>query len=183
MPQNLMTDATAVLAKIKAAFPAQRAVRFEPMANTVQDSEPHLTAEAFANKDDWTRLDGRWLDQAPNGYASALNFLSDAAVCFYIPAYMTADLRNELEHAEPLYQLISGFDTATRQQPIRVGSAETWTDYGKRRWSLLTTEQACAIVHYLEWHVKKDDEFLASLASEALAFFWYDRARQPRRDL
>ena len=96
---------------------------------------------------------------------------------------MAADLRKELERAEPLYQLISGFDTATWQRPIRAGSAETWTDYGERRWSLLTTEQACAIVHYLEWQVKKDDEFRASLASEALAFFWYDRASQRRKDL
>ncbi|MFL6735318.1 MAG: hypothetical protein ACJ8EY_11580, partial [Sphingomicrobium sp.] len=82
-----MSDAEKVVSEITAAFPARRPAPFEPMVNSINGDEPALTAAAFADKDDWTNLDWKWLDEAADGWASAMSFLSDEAACFYIPAY------------------------------------------------------------------------------------------------
>jgi hypothetical protein len=174
------TAAADVLVEIEAAFPAVRAARFEPMANSVQGEEPLLTGRAFSDKDDWTQLDSGWLDEAPDGWATALSFLSDEAICFYIPAFIAADLRGELERAEPAFHLAHGFDGFSRDQPIRPRAPETWTDYGKQRWSHLTSEQARAIVRYLEWRIAKDGTDIGHGIAEALSAFWYDRAKAPQ---
>ena len=165
-----------ILAEIEAAFPARRATRFDPMVNSVEGEEPLLTAEAFFDKDDWTRLDPKWLDEAPQGWATALSFLSDKAICFYIPAFIAADIRGELQRTEPTFHLTHGFDNFSRNQRIRPRASATWTDYAKQRWSYLASEQARAIVHYLEWRTEKDGLGIAYSASEALSAFWYDRA-------
>lgn len=176
--QSLGMECTAahVITEIEAVFPNRRSACFDPMINGVQGDEPRLTAVAFSDKDDWTQLESKWLDEAPNGWASALSFLADEAVCFYIPAFMSADLRGELERVEPVFHLVHGFDDFSRDQRIYPRRPETWTDYGKRRWSNLTFEQASAVVHYLEWRIKKDGSEVAIGASEALSAFWYDRA-------
>ncbi len=169
-----------VLTEIVAAFPARRAARFDPMANSVQGEEPLLTAKAFSDKDDWTWLDSKWLDEAPEGWATALSFLSDEAICFYIPAFISADLRRELERAEPTFHLTHGFNDFSRDQHIWPRAPETWTEYGAQRWSHLTLEQVRAVVHYLEWRIVKDGMGIAHGASQALSLFWYDRARAGR---
>lgn len=168
-----------VLSEIETAFPARRAARFIPMVNSAQGDEPRLTDKAFSDKDDWTQLDSRWLDQAPAGWASALSFLSDKAVCFYIPAFIAADLRGELQRAEPLFHLTHGFGNSTRGQRTEPKSPATRKGYAEQRWSHLTCEQARAIVHYLEWRIEKDGLELAYTASEALSAFWYERAAGP----
>lgn len=174
------TTVAYLLAEIVAAFPARRAARFDLMANSVQREEPLLTAEAFFDKEDWTRLDPKWLDEAPEGWATALSFLSDEAVCFYIPAFISADLRGELQRAEPTFHLTHGFDNFSRDRRIRPRASATWTEYVTQRWSHLTLEQARAIVHFLEWQVLKDGMAIAHGASEALSAFWYDRVTARR---
>lgn len=170
------TAAADLLTEIKAVFPARRAARFGPMANSIQGEEPLLTAEAFADKDDWTQLDSKWLDEAPEGWATALNFLSDEAICFYIPAFIAADLRCELQRAEPVFALTHGFTNFSRDQRIWPRSPETWTDYAKERWSHLSSDQVRAIVHYLEWRIDKDGPEIAYSESESLSTFWFARA-------
>ena len=180
--QGVMNDAAlAVLREIEAAFPTYRAARFEPMVNSVQGDEPMLTESAFSDKDDWTSLDSKWLDEAPDGWATALSFLSNEAICFYIPAYMVADLRGQLERVEPAFHLTHGFDDFSRDNRIWPGHAETWTDYGRERWSHLTATQAQAVVHYLEWRIERDGLDLAYTSQQALSAFWYDRASVERQ--
>jgi hypothetical protein len=118
--------------------------------------------------------------RSSRGLGTALSFLSDEAACFYIPAFIAADLRGELKRAEPAFHLTHGFDNFSRDQPIGPRAPETWTEHGKQRWSHLTSEQACAIVRYLEWRIAKDGMDVACAESEALSAFWYDRAKPPR---
>ena len=146
------------------------------MVNSDQGEEPLLTAEFFSDKSDWTSLDPTWLDRVPDGFGSALSFLSDEAICFYIPAYLSEDLKGNLKRVEPTFYLTHGFDSLSRDRRISPRRPETWTDYGKRRWSRLTMEQTSAVVHYLEWRLETDGIDLAYDASEALSAFWYDRA-------
>lgn len=170
-------SAAQILSEITIAFPARRNAPFDPIANSIQGDEPLLTANAFADKDDWTILDGKWLDECPDGWATALNFLSDEAVCFYIPAFIAADIRGEFDRVEVRYHLTHGFDKLSFNQPIYgLRGEQTWTSYGRRRWSHLSVEQARVIVHYLEWCVAERGLTSACGEAEALAAYWYDRA-------
>ena len=126
---------------------------------------------AFADKDDWTILDWKWLDEAADGWASALSFLSDKAACFYIPAYMVADMNDALERVDPTFPLTLGFDDFSRGSPISPHRPETWTEYSATRWSHLTKAQAQAVVHYLEWRLSLDDLGI----EQALRSFWHGR--------
>jgi hypothetical protein len=162
--------------EIRSAFPAIRPPMSEPLNNSMQGSEPLSIATEFQDKDDWTKLDAKWIDEAPDGWASALNFLSHEAVCFYLPAYLIADLHGRLERAEPSFQLTYGFDDLTRDQRIRPREDRTWTDYAKDRWARLTCPQVIAVVHYLEWRVANDPLQLEGAISEALDTYWRKRA-------
>lgn len=172
----MLNTAAAIIAEIHAVFPAEINTTFVPLVNSVQGDEPARTALAFADKQTWTKLDPDWLDCAPEGSASALSFLSDRAICFYIAAYMVADLNGALRRAEPIYHLTQGFTELSKDRRIWPRSAETWTDYSRARWSHLTKAQATAVVHYLEWHAVKDDQSWPNDAKEALSAFWYDHA-------
>jgi len=164
-----------IVEEIRAAFPAIRPPLSEPLNNSSQGSEPLSIVTDFHDKDDWTRLDAKWIDEAPDGWASALNFLSHEAICFYLPAYLIADLHGRLERAEPSFQLTYGFDDLTRDQRIRPQEDRTWTDYAKDRWARLTSCQVEAVVHYLEWRVANDPMRLESAVSEALDSYWRGR--------
>lgn len=56
-------------------------------------TEPYLLEKAFQGRKDWRVLDANFIDSAPDGFATALGFLSDEAFRFYLPAYVIADLR------------------------------------------------------------------------------------------
>ena len=162
--------------EVFAAFPAKRTAPFDPLVNSEQGDEPVLTAVAFADKEDWTVLDWKWLDEAADGWASALSFLSHEAVCFYIPAYLVADLHGALERVDPTFCLTLGFDDLGRGSRIWPRRPITWTEYSTQRWSHLTRAQARAVVHYLEWRASGDDFGNEQQIAEALASFWYERA-------
>ena len=59
--------------------------------------EPYLLEEEFKGKTDWQLLDSEFIDQAPDGLASALSFFSDEAFRFYLPAYLIADIDGKLK--------------------------------------------------------------------------------------
>src|ERR1700687_5966157 len=70
-----------------------------------EGDEPYLVEEAFKGKTDWRVLDPTFLDRAPDGYASALSFFSDEAFHFFLPAYMLADIRGQLDCTTPVFHL------------------------------------------------------------------------------
>lgn len=162
-------------AEIREAFPALRAEAFSPLVNSDQGQEPLGVAADFGNKEDWTALNSEWLDRSPNGLSSSLTFLSDCAVCFYLPAFLLADLKGELFSAEPSWHLTHGFTDVELGLRIWPRKTVTWTEYSAQRWATLTSRQALAVVHYLEWcaeHRAETDE----RERQALSNFWYARA-------
>jgi hypothetical protein len=171
-----MSDPKTLLSEITAAFPARRPAALEPIVNSSEGDEPALTAAAFADKNDWTTLDWKWLDEAADGWASALSFLSDTAVCFYIPAYMLADVNGALERVDPVFHLTHGFDGSSSRERVWADRSSTWAEYATNRWSSLTEAQANAVVHYLEWRLSRGDSFDGPIIGEALRSFWYRRA-------
>lgn len=175
------SSAATIIEELKAAFPAKRAAPFVPIVNSVQGDEPAQIAADFADKDDWTQLAPEWLDMVPDGFASALSFLGDEAIRFYIPAYLVADLMGALHRVDPTFPLFHGFTAMSRGERIRPRKEKTWTDFARARWDGLTQEQAAAVVHYLEWYVEKERP--AHQVVEALAAYWYVRAAGLQPDL
>jgi hypothetical protein len=173
MIANMDATLDQIANEVGQAFPAHRPFVFSPIVNSVQGDEPYDVARDFADKEDWTILTSEWLDASPGGLGSALSFLSDDAVCFYIPAYIMADLRGELNLVDPVFYLTHGIG-----QPCDQASTD-WGSYTRQRWALLTAPQALALVHYLEWCVAKDMLGLTHGIPEALAGFWYEHASRP----
>ena len=167
---------------MKVAFPAVRPVRFDPMVNSVLGSEPLEVEAAFSDKHNWIDLQPEWLDSATDGLASALSFLSDDAIRFYLPAYLVADLAGSLHRVDPTFQLVHGFDNMSRNARIWPRKTETWTDFARARWDGLTQPQAIAVVHYLEWRIEQNNIEIEYEIVQALAAYWYTRAAglQPR---
>ena len=173
-------SADAVIEEVRQAFPARRQGRFLPLVNSTQGDEPLRVIAAFDDKDDWTTLAPEWLDKVPSGLGSALSFLADEALRFYIPAYVVADMVSTLRMVDPAFALTNGFDRRSRNERGSPHGEQTRADRARVRWSGLTKEQALAIVHYLEWRVQRDRRDHGHIADnsivEALKTYWYDRA-------
>ncbi|MBN9277623.1 MAG: hypothetical protein J0I57_08310 [Hyphomicrobium sp.] len=171
------TSAEMILQELMRAFPATRQRAFAALVNTTRGHEPMAVAQAFRDKADWTTLDPDWLDAVPDGLSTALSFLSDEAVCFYIPAFLSADLNGRLGGADPVFALTYGFAHGVGEERIHPRQPRTWGDYARARWSALTRPQARAIVMYLEWRVVSRATPLEREAiAEALAKYWHARA-------
>jgi uncharacterized protein DUF6714 len=161
-------------------------------------SEPYDEVGAFVGKTDWSKVDSAMLDS----HYCALSFFSEAGFRFFLPAYLIADLREELLTADPLFHLWHGFATVSAEVPVgpqkfrrdsggktllnpkRYG-AMTWSDYARHRLSVFTLEEAKAIVAYMTYKREHDTMGLdKSRIDAALNEFWFDRAENsPAREI
>lgn len=172
-----MQEAKAIVDQIAAAFAAVPYPGDDRLRNSSEGEEPFLLQQDFKGKSDWRALDPGFLDQALEGFASALSFFTHEAFRFYLPAYMIADLRGQLQRADPLFHLTHGLDESSRSvqiNPRRYGE-RTWCDYSRERFAAFTRDEAQAVIAYLKW--KRDaDSFDRASIDEALAFYWSARA-------
>jgi hypothetical protein len=152
--------------------------------------EPYDEVGAFVGKTDWTKLDAKMLDV----HYSALSFFSEGGFRFFLPAYLVADLREELLTADALFHLCHGFITVSSEIPVgavtfrrdssgktllnpRRYGAMTWSDYARYRLSVFTREEAKAIVSYMMYRRERDTTGLdRARIDAALSQFWLDRA-------
>jgi hypothetical protein len=75
--------------------------------------EPAEVMAPFKERADWQNIDSALLD----GCYDALSFFSEAGLRFFHPAYLIADIREELHTAEPLFVLVHGFsDVSIKHQ-------------------------------------------------------------------
>ncbi len=167
----------ALIDEIYSAFPAQRPHCFNPLVNSQQGEEPFETAEAFADKTDWTELDGKWIDAAANGWGTALTFLSDEAACFYLPAWLVAELHGKTAQSDPAFNLSYGFTDDHWSSAARSPADTNWADYSCKRWSHLIPAQVMAVVHFLEWYAGRTDDISSAQARQALNNYWRPRTR------
>ena len=163
---------------IRAAFADAVHPGDDRLVDAWEGTEPAQVAAAFRGKADWRELDPSFLDGAPDGLGSALSFLGDDALRFYLPAYLLADLDGALRQADPPSCLTHGLDDSSRGErvnPRRYG-AWTWFEQRQRRFAGFTLAQAKAIVAYLEV-VAARDPFARPAIGQALANYWAARAR------
>ncbi|HKR09414.1 MAG TPA: DUF6714 family protein [Gemmatimonadaceae bacterium] len=165
--------------QIEAAFAPVPAPPAWCLSNSREGEEPALLEQEFRELHDWRLLTPEFLDRTPGGFASALSFFSDEAFRFYLPAYLLADLRGQLQRADVLFHLTHGLDNQSRDKlvnPIRYGS-RTWFDAMRHRFSIFDKAQREVIARYLEYRERVADiEPDRRAAREALDNYWRARA-------
>lgn len=138
-----------------------------------RDTEVLALERAFRGKDRWPDLQSDFLDDAPEGWASALSFFSDEAAAFYLPAYLVADLRGELQRVDPVFYLTHGLDGAYRSTHAKRGRI-TPQEQAQQRWRLLEPDQCAAVAAYLRSRSQGDVQEEGILL--AVELFWDARA-------
>lgn len=149
----------------------------ERLRNSNEGDEPFLVERDFRGKHDWRLLTAEFIDNSPDGLASALNFFSHAAFRFYLPAYLLADIEGKLERTDPVFHLTHGLERASADKPInpqRYGD-ETWSAYARERFANFTREEAAAVVAYLKFK-RQMDEFTCQEIDDALQNYWHQKA-------
>ncbi|MGB5844928.1 MAG: hypothetical protein WBG94_10820, partial [Anaerolineales bacterium] len=129
-----------------------------------------------------------------DAHSGSLNFFSEAGLRFFLPAYLIADLNEQLQVADPVFSLVHGFSNLSVGHKIgeqvfirRTGrdafinpkryGALTFHDYSRYRLSIFSREEAQAIVHFLEYKRGNDPHGInLDQIEAALTSFWYARA-------
>ncbi len=186
-----MIDRADVLAHIGSAFAATPYPGDAFLQGSFEGCEPYEETVAFRGKTDWQAIPADFLD----AHSAALSFFSEAALRFFLPAYLGADLREELQTADPVFHLTHGFSDFTVDAPtgarvfkIRSGKsvfvnprrygAMTFEDAARHRLSVFPREEAEAIVAYLRCRGERDRAGMDRRAIEAaLSAFWVQRSR------
>jgi hypothetical protein len=181
MTTEVIGDRERVVGLIREAFSGIEYPGDWCLRGSNEGEEPFLLEQEFKGKADWRTLDPAFLDQAPAGFGTALSFFSDEAFRFYLPAYLIADLDDQLQHADPVFNLCHGFDDAwmhKRINPRRYGE-RTWRDWARFKFAMFTQPQVTAIVAYLR--VKERSTVAAdptnAMIDHALRRYWLERAK------
>jgi hypothetical protein len=187
-----------IIAQIREAFGANHYPGDAFLQGSFDGCEPYEEVGAFIGKTDWTVLDSAMLD----GHYCALSFFSEGGFRFFLPAYLIADLKEELLTAAPLFHLWHGFASVSAEVPVgsqtfrrdssgitllnpRRYGAITWSDYAQYRLSVFTREEAQTIVAYMTYKREHATTNLdKSRIDAALIEFWFDRAENaPLREI
>jgi len=168
-----MADKEQIIAQITAAFADGEYPGDWRLRGSDLGDEPYLLEEEFKGKTDWRLLDAAFLDQAPDGFATALCLFSDEAFHFYLPAYLICDIRGQLKRCEPAFLLWHGLDDSSRHK--RLCGARTYFDYARYRFSIFNREQAAAVIAYLLLQ-REENGFARPMIDQALKNYWRERA-------
>ncbi len=185
-----MSDKKALIQQIHEAFRESEYPGDPFLLGSREGCEPYEEVSPFQGKDDWTGLDSEFLDV----HYSALSFLSDGGFRFFLPAYLIADLKDELNTADPVFHLTHGFHDSSVEVPTPSGvmvrkfgksvfvnprryGAMTSYDYARYRLAVFTKEEAQAIVDYLSYKRDSDPHGIQKeQIDEALLSYWLERA-------
>lgn len=152
-------------AQIKRAFALAPPPRRGHVVNSKLGHEPVMVEADFAGLSSASALQNpEWLDRSPDGFATALCFFSHEAFRYFLPAYMIADLRDQLKQTSVEFHLTFGLTDDSRSS----------FDYVCERFAKFTREEAQAVVAYLQW--KRAREPWDTSFDEALKNYWEARA-------
>lgn len=163
-----------LVAQIEAAFSDVPYPGDDALTDSRYGEEPAALRDDFRGRDDWRALDRAFLNQAPDGWGTALSFFSGAALRLYLPAYLVADLRDQLDSADPANRLC-GFVTP-QMQDQRIAAMHgggTLGEHARREFALFDPAQVRAIVAYLWW--KLDARGYDPTIEQALENYWLAR--------
>jgi hypothetical protein len=191
-----MSDAQTVIELVRGAFGGNSYPGDGYLQGSVEGDEPGEEIGPFVGQVDWQTVSAEMLD----AHAGALSFFSEAGLRFFLPAFLIADLKGELQVADPQMTLTHGFSDVEVKLPVgeqvfritsgksalinprRYGAA-TFFDYARYRFSVFTREEAGAIAAYLQHKQDSGETFDLAPIEAALNHFWLERAQMaPTRD-
>ncbi|HKQ34224.1 MAG TPA: hypothetical protein VJT11_02855 [Nitrospiraceae bacterium] len=185
-----MQDTQRVIEHIRQAFCDTERPGDAFLQGSHEGCEPGESVAPFMGVADWSQLDPMVLDANYN----ALSFFSEGGFRYFLPAYLIADLEEQLQTADPVFHLTNGFSDKVVEIPAgqriykktigksafvnpRRYGAMTWQDHARCQLSVFTREEAAAIVAYLEYKREADPHGLNTEdITAALDNFWRDRA-------
>jgi hypothetical protein len=172
-----MPDSETVKSQIRAAFADVDFPGDWCLRGSNEGDEPYLLEKDFSGKSDWHTIDPEFLDQAPDGFGSALSFFSDEAFRFYLPAYLIADIDGRLERIEPVFHLTHGLTDGAKTERVstRRYGERTWFEAARHKFAMFDSPQVAAIVEYLRLK-RQMDEFHRESIDQALRNYWLLRA-------
>lgn len=169
------TQVASLIRNLELAFADVSYPGDDQLTHSSYGEEPQALRTAFAGQTDWRQLDSGFLDQAPNGWASALSFFSGPALQFFLPAYLIADLRGCLRHQDPAFRLCHAVTPLGASQKIsEQWGGGTMGDRARRDFARFTPPQVAAIVDYLWW--KLEAEGYNPTLEQALEYYWLARS-------
>ena len=162
-----------LIAQIRAAFAATRFPGEDQLTNSFGDEATDLITD-FRDKRTWQALDTDFLNQAPLGWGSALSFFSAAALRFYLPAYLIADIEGKLDSADPAVRLCAFVSPQMAKRKISSHhGGGTLGAHARAEFAVFTTEEVNAIVAYLWWNLEADG--YNPMVEQALEHYWLAR--------
>ena len=161
--------------QIRAAFQGTPPPDPDGLRGSGEGDEPFLLEAEFHHVPDWRRVDVSFIDRAPDGFGSALSFFSSEAFRYYLPAYLLADLRDQLQQANPLFHLWHGLVDDQRDTPVneRRYGGWTWFEAVSDRFRGFTPAEVSAIVAYMRYKAEHDELGLdRPMIEQALRNYW-----------
>jgi len=161
-----------LISRIEQAFADVSYPGDEDLTDSTYGEEPAALVEAFRGKTDWRALSAEFLDQAPDGWGTALSFFSGNALRFYLPAYMIADIRGQLSVSDPAIRLCASLTPLGGMQKIaKFWGGGTMGERARAEFAVYDAEKVSVIVDYLWWKLESvggHDEII----EQALENYW-----------
>lgn len=162
---------TSLLQNIEKAFEDANYPGDETLVNSSYGEEPELVKQHFRGQKDWRNISAEELDL--NG---ALSFFSDEAFLFFLPAFLIADIKEELNFNDPSIRLCWALTPQTEEQKIaKAWGGETMGARARKCFDAFSKEQVHAIVAYLQYRIDKD-EYNPTIR-QALESYWLEREK------
>ena len=96
--------------------------------------------------------------------------MSDAAFRFYLPAYLIADIRGELEVNDPVVRLCWSLTPQSADQRIsKQWGGGTVSENAVNCFDQFSVKQTAAIVAYLKWRLTQTNDMTIE---QTLDFYW-----------
>ena len=138
--------------KVERAFAEVEYPGDDDLTDSSYGEEPEALVNEFRGKTDWKQLDVAFLNQAPEGWGSALSFFSDNALRFYLPAYIIADIRGDLDSHDPVSRLCSSLTPQGERKKIaKMWGGGTMGERARACFAKFSSDQLSAVVAYLWW--------------------------------
>ncbi|MBT8446816.1 MAG: hypothetical protein HKO62_01005 [Gammaproteobacteria bacterium] len=164
----------ALIARIEQAFSDVPYPGDDDLTDSTYGEEPAALVEAFRGRTDWRALSSEFLNQAPDGWASALSFFSGAAFRFYLPAYLIADINGELDATDPLVRLCMFVTPQGGAKKIAAAwGGGTMGERARADFAPFDAAQVGAVVAYLWWRLASDG--YDPIIEQALEHYWLER--------
>lgn len=147
----------------------------DDLTSSTYGEEPAALVKEFRGKTNRRELDAGFLNQAPDGWGSALSFFSARALRFYLPAYLIADIRGELDGPSPVSRLCSSLTPLGETQRIaQMWGGGTMGERARADFATFDDAQVSAVVAYLRWKLAAGNGYDPTI-EQALENYWLKR--------